>query len=49
MKFLELGFNEAGMQPPKSVLEEAVRTLDGIQDGLHSTAIRLTRVEGSMC
>ncbi|MFZ8790392.1 MAG: hypothetical protein ACO2OZ_12165 [Acidilobaceae archaeon] len=30
MKFLELGFNEVGMQPPKSVLEEVVKALDGI-------------------
>jgi AAA+ ATPase superfamily predicted ATPase len=30
MKFLELRFNEVGMQLPKSVLEEVVRTLDGI-------------------
>lgn len=30
IEFLELGFNEAGIQTPKTVIEEAINTLDGI-------------------
>lgn len=30
IKFLELGFNEAGIRPPKAIIEEIVEVLDGI-------------------
>jgi AAA+ ATPase superfamily predicted ATPase len=30
IRFLEMGFNEAGMHPPKTILEEVVNVLNGI-------------------